>query len=122
MDRVARINASLIEVELQLGQTLAEMIAATAAHELGHSCWLEHHGNEAANATAASKGPACIMRYSYLYEPVFCPYATPCEGGSNVETEDPAIYGLDSWNCEPGRGDCLHRIRVNPVNYWPLEK
>ena len=115
VDRVARINVDRIETEGGTG-SLADAIRSTTAHELGHSCWLEHHGDDSQNQWAGMKGPVCIMR-TYSDESQFCPYATPCPGGVNAETGDPAVFGLDSWDCEPGRGDCLHRLRVNPVDY-----
>ena len=115
-NHVARVNVERLEIELELepGVTLADSVRNTTAHELGHSCWLDHHGDVSQNNFAGMKGPVCIMRY-FVSETVFCPYATPCPGGVNAETNNPTVYDVDSWDCEPGRGDCLHRLRVNPV-------
>jgi hypothetical protein len=123
VDRTIRINRDHIwnNAESISGVSAAQQMEQVVAHETGHSCWLPHHGSN--GYYAGLKGPACLMRvFNLTYEPCFCTYATPSPEGGNAETGDPEAFGLDGWDCEDGCGDCLHRIRVNPVRHFPLEE
>jgi hypothetical protein len=131
---VARIDVdAILALAPSSGRDSADCLMKVVAHELGHSVWLKHHGLHEffeLDVTTGQynvwdvgvyKGPECIMRSSMDDELIFCPYTTPSPEGVNAEDEvdwDPTQYGMSDWNCDPGKGDCLHTIKVNPVWSW----
>jgi hypothetical protein len=93
------------------------LIGLRAAHELGHSVNMYHHGDDVnVKGGLQSGNEDCIMRYDnirpHLPEAVgenFCDHPAGIRYNSFVPCDPPACFGSAS----RGRGNCIHQIRIS---------